>query len=320
MTVCIAVLGAGTMGSGIAELFAAHGFAVALYDPDGTVLHNVRQRLSERGISFAAAEGKPAAYGDTAKHAFGTGSVRLTSELANAVCGAGFVIEAGPEKLETKRELLHAIAPFLADDAIVASNTSTLPLESLAQGQTFANRLLIAHFFNPATVVPLVEVVGLPDTEPGVVERAAALMVSCGKAPVVLKKDCPGFIANRLQAAVLREACHLLSCGVADAEQIDRAMTEGPGLRWALNGPFAIADYGGLDIWEKVTGNLFPLLGGDREAPEVISASVRQNRLGFKSGAGFYEYGDGEARQREASRREQALRQLIRGRKGESES
>ncbi|MEF3306004.1 3-hydroxyacyl-CoA dehydrogenase family protein [Paenibacillus sp. GYB003] len=320
----IAVLGAGTMGGGIAELFAGRGMSVALYDPHESALERAGRRLVGGGrIAIAADDGATPSRDAEAARPGGAerGRLRLTASLAEAARGACFVFEAGPERLETKRELFRDLAPLLGEDAVVASNTSTLSLVGLAERQPFADRLVVAHFFNPAAVVPLVELVGLPVTRPGVLERIAALLADCGKTPVVLKKDCPGFIANRLQAAVLREACHLLRSGVADAEQIDLAMTEGPGLRWALNGPLAIADYGGLDIWESVAGNLFPLLDNGPDAPESIRDMVRQGRLGFKSGAGFYEYGEAAERERIALGRERALRELVRTRdKERSES
>lgn len=308
----IAVLGAGTMGGGMAELFAANGFDVSLYDPSREALDKARGRLAAAAEAHAGVrKGEAEAAGQTASAPVSFGSVLFTSELPEAVKKADFVLEAGPERLELKRELYRGLSPFLDEDAIVASNTSSLPLESLALGQPFSDRLVIAHFFNPAAVVPLVEVVGLPGTRPGAIGRLTALLESCGKAPVVLRKDCPGFIANRLQAAVLREACHLLDNGVADAEQIDRAMTEGPGIRWALNGPFAIADFGGLDIWERVAANLFPQLDNAAEAPASIRERAQAGQLGVKSGGGFYEYGDAAERERLAGERERKLLGLI---------
>lgn len=117
-------------------------------------------------------------------------------------------------------------------------------------------------------------------------------MRSCGKTPVVLKRDIPGFIANRLQAALMREACYLLENEIADAEQIDTVVKEALGLRFAFKGPFEIADLGGLDIWSKVTGHLFPELGVSRSAPDSLLAKVGEGQLGVKSGTGYYRYED----------------------------
>ncbi|GAA3399808.1 3-hydroxyacyl-CoA dehydrogenase family protein [Paenibacillus hodogayensis] len=364
----IAVLGAGTMGGGLAELFVKHGFDVSLYDPDPAALAKVRTRLSAADLNCGERSGPSALLGQsvsgdqaepdeggemnrTSPRSSDTlrttghfaepdgsgdsnsavchaeernvsdpsprhrGTLRTTGHLEAAVRPADFVLEAGPELLPIKRELYAALIPALGADAIVASNTSSLPLRSLADGLPYADRFVIAHFFHPAAIIPLVEIVGLPDTRPGVVGQVAEWLAQCGKSPVVLRKDCPGFIANRLQAAVLREACHLLAEGIADAEQIDRAMTEGPGLRWALNGPFAISDLGGLDIWERVADNLFPQLSAAPDVPQELSGRVREGRVGTKSGAGFYNYGDTEAREQAAAGRERTLRTLIANKK-----
>lgn len=302
----IAVLGAGTMGSGLAQLFARFGIPVMLYDPD-------RQALDKAQEAIARSSRLHIREWPNEREAWErAGSLlRLTDEMKEAVEGADLILEAGPENIAIKREIYKAIAPFLGADALVASNTSSLALETLAQGQLFGDRFVIAHFFNPALLVPLVEIVKLPGTRTDLADRLIEVLVRCGKEPVVLKKDCPGFIANRLQAAVLREACHLLASGVADAEQIDRAMKEGPGLRWALNGPFEIADFGGLDIWEKVTGNLFPTLDNGLTAPEPIRDNVRNGKLGVKSGSGFYDYGDGHSRESVVERRDRNFMHMI---------
>ncbi|MDF2714245.1 MAG: 3-hydroxybutyryl-CoA dehydrogenase [Paenibacillus sp.] len=303
----IAVLGAGTMGSGLAQLFARCGMPIVLYDPDRKALDRAREaigRSAELHIRDWPNEQK--AWERAAD------KIRMTEDLKEAVQGADFVLEAGPENIGIKRDIYKAVAPFLGDDALVASNTSSLALDTLVQGQPFGDRFVIAHFFNPAHLVPLVEIVKRPDTRPDLTDRLIGVLVQCGKAPVILKKDCPGFIANRLQAAVLREACHLLQSGVADAEQIDRAMKEGPGLRWAINGPFEIADFGGLDIWERVTGNLFPSLDNGLTPPEPVRDNVSNGKLGVKTGSGFYEYGDGLGRENVIEHRDRNFMQLIR--------
>lgn len=272
----IAVLGAGTMGLGIARLFAEYGYPVRLFEPSA----QVRERV---GRVPAATEKAGAAAGKTA-------NPDVTDDLMKAVAGADLIVEAAPEQPDVKRELYGKMAPAVKDTAIVASNTSTMPLRMLASGQPFAERMVIAHFFNPPQLVPLVELVSLPETAPGIVESLAELLRRCHKTPVVLRKDVPGFIANRLQAALLREACWLLRNGVADAGQIDAAVKEGIGLRYAFKGPFEIADFGGLDIWEKVAERLFPELDNSGSAPELLPAKVRNGELGLKSGKGFYEY------------------------------
>ncbi|BBH21735.1 3-hydroxybutyryl-CoA dehydrogenase [Paenibacillus baekrokdamisoli] len=290
----IAVLGAGTMGRGIAQVFAQHGIFVVLYDPNANAIKAAKQALGD-------------------KQALGQKewNLQYADNLTDAVKEADLIIETVSENLEIKRELYRLLTPLLKKDAIVVSNTSTYSLETLAQQQSFAKQMIITHFFNPAAIIPLVEIVQLAETEQEITERVIELLLRCGKVPVLLKKDIAGFIANRLQAAVMREACYLMESGVADASQIDTAMKEGPGMRWAINGPFEIADMGGLDVWEKVTGHLFPQLDPNLLSPESISNKVRLGELGVKSGKGFYEYGDASVRDTQSNEREQKLLQIV---------
>ncbi|MEQ4483393.1 3-hydroxyacyl-CoA dehydrogenase family protein [Cohnella silvisoli] len=264
----ITVLGAGTMGLGIAKLFASHGFDVSLYDP------NI-QSLSESSLQAAKAL-----------------SIVVYSDFEKAVATADLIVEAVPEQLNLKHDVFRKLEVLIKPTAIVASNTSTFSLQELVTGLTIADRMIIAHFVNPADVVPVVEIVGLPSTPPRILNETVSLLQHCGKAPVVLNKDIPGFILNRLQAALMREACYLLESGVADAGQIDTVVREGLGLRWAFKGPFEIADLGGLDIWGKVTGHLFPELDNRSQAPQAIVQRTDKGELGVKSGKGFYEYED----------------------------
>ena len=152
----------------------------------------------------------------------------------------------------------------MAPDGLVFSNTSTLPVARLAEGAACPRRMAITHYFNPAELVPLVEVLPHPDMPAVEVERAMALMRAIGKLPVLLRRDVPGFVANRLQAALMREAFHLLEMGVADARDIDTVITDGPGVRWPFVGPLETADLGGLDVWRRVIENLAPVLGRAR--------------------------------------------------------
>ena len=260
----VAILGAGTMGCGIAAFFAEKGISTILYDPYQDALHVCREK-----------QGKAL-------------NLIYTSDLRTAVKDADLVIESAPEDLMIKKQLYSDISKVLKQNAIVASNTSTFPLADLSDGQPFAGRMVIAHFFNPGHIIPLVEIVQLEHTEPGIAETIAAFLRSHGKAPVILKKDIAGFIANRLQAAVLREACYLVEQQIAEPADIDTIMKESIGIRWALNGPFEIADFGGLDIWEKVLKNLMPVLNNSTEVPALISQKVSQQNLGLKSGKGFY--------------------------------
>jgi 3-hydroxybutyryl-CoA dehydrogenase len=279
-----AVLGAGVMGAGIAEVFARAGHEVRVFDPRGDVAAAVADSLAEHGVSASA-------------------------DVEDAVAGASIVIEAATENLEVKLGLLRRVG-VAAPDAIVASNTSTFQPSRLAGALGDPSRLLVAHFFNPATVIPLVEVVPSEHTAPSVVERMLGVLRGAGKQPVLLRRETEGFIANRLQAAIVREAFALWRDGVADPETIDAVVTGGLGPRWAVAGPFRVMDLGGLDVWRALAAELFPVLSTATAPPAELESLVDSGSLGAKSGAGFYEHdADASARFVERVRRSAALAQ-----------
>jgi 3-hydroxybutyryl-CoA dehydrogenase len=254
----IAVLGAGVMGAGIARVLATAGHRVRVFDVDASA--------AARAAESAGAS------------AHGT--------VEEAVEGATIVLEAAPERLELKRELIARVEAANAD-AIIASNTSSIGADALAAGMRDASRLVIAHFFNPADTVPLVEVVPGPATPKATVDRMVALLEEAGKTAVPLAQQVEGFIANRLQAALYREAMHLVELGIATPEQVDATVTAGLGPRWALAGPFEIMDLGGLDVWTSVTDGIFPTLGDASAAPGMLRERAERGDLGAKTGAGF---------------------------------
>lgn len=258
MTEIIAVLGAGIMGAGIARVFGRAGHEMRVFD--------VQPEAAARAAESAGA------------------SARDTVE--EAVAGATIVIEAAPERLELKRALIAQIEAA-NPDAVIASNTSSIAPDALAAGMRDPSRLVIAHFFNPADTVPLVEVVPGPATPQSTVGRMVALLERAGKTAVPLAQQVEGFIANRLQAALYREAMHLVELGIATPEQVDATVTEGLGPRWALAGPFEIMDLGGLDVWTSVTARLFPTLGDASTAPPMLRERAERGDLGAKTGEGF---------------------------------
>jgi 3-hydroxybutyryl-CoA dehydrogenase len=266
----ITVLGMGTMGNGIAHFFAQQKIPVIGYDISEEMINKARNRLIENESLC--------------------NYLSFTSDLKQAVWDADLIIESVPEELDIKKRIYSLMAPYLKPNAVVSSNTSTYPLSVLAFNQSFSDRMLITHFFNPAQIIPLVEIVKVDNTEPMLVEMVSDFFKKCGKKPVILKKECKGFIANRLQAAVLREACFLAETGVSDIQDIDTVMKEGLGPRWAFSGPFEISDFGGLDIWEKVCSNLIPDLCSELSIPRIIKEKVSSGATGLKAGKGFYNY------------------------------
>jgi 3-hydroxyacyl-CoA dehydrogenase len=303
----VAVIGAGVMGHGIALSYALAGLEVRLTDSAEEPLCRGMAAL-DRDLALLVEEAmvRP----DDAVLA--RQRVVPGLDLAGAVRAADLVTECVPELLPLKHELLARLEALAPPDAILASNTSTLPLGEVAARARRPERILLTHFFNPAHLVPLVEVLVHPSAPPGAVAEVLALLRRAGKRPVTLLKESPGFIANRLQVALVREAFALLEAGVASAQDIEAAVTEGPGFRWPFIGPFETADLGGLDTWERVIGNLAPHLSRAEEPPEALRAAVRRGDLGAKTGRGILPPSDRSAADR-IRERDRALIHLLRG-------
>jgi len=224
----VAVLGAGVIGSSWAALLSAAGHAVAIYDPDKAAeptarryVENAWPTLRQLGL---LGQSRP-------------GELRFCADPAEAVRGASFVQESVPERIELKHDLYGRIESALDPEAIVASSASGLQMRELQAGWRNPSRLVLGHPFNPPHLIPLVEVMGNERTGPGVVEAAEAFYQSLGKVTIRVRKEVPGHVANRLQAALWREAIHLVNSGVATVEDMDTAVWAGPGLRWAAMGP-----------------------------------------------------------------------------------
>ncbi|WP_440970039.1 3-hydroxyacyl-CoA dehydrogenase family protein [Peribacillus frigoritolerans] len=281
----IAIIGSGVMGSGIAQSFAVSGYFVTINDIKEELLYHAQNRISEN-LSLLIEEG---ALTDREKQS-ALANITYSVDLEGAVRDADFIIEAIPEVIDLKLNLYQQLEEIIKPDAIVASNTSTFPISQLMEKASFAERMVITHFFNPGHLVPLVEIVQHEETKPEIVKTTMDLMRKIGKSPILLKKEIAGFIANRLQTALMREAFYLLKEGVADAEDIDTAITAGPGFRWAFTGPIEIADFGGLDTWQRVFDNVSPVLDQSKEAPDLIRDLVAEGKLGTKSGEGIFTY------------------------------
>ncbi|MFD6209503.1 MULTISPECIES: 3-hydroxyacyl-CoA dehydrogenase family protein [unclassified Peribacillus] len=289
----IAIIGSGVMGSGIALSFAAGGYFVTINDIKEEFLSHAQDRISEN-LSLLIEEGVL-----TEQEKQGAlANITYSVDLESAVRDADFIIEAIPEVIELKLNLYEQLEKIIKPDAIVASNTSTFPISQLMEKASFAERMVITHFFNPGHLVPLVEIVQHNETKPEIVKTTCDLMRKIGKSPILLKKEIAGFIANRLQTALMREAFYLLKEGVANAEDIDTAITAGPGFRWAFTGPIEIADFGGLDTWQRVFDNVSPVLDQSKEAPVLIRDLVDEGKLGTKSGEGIFTYEESTVSQR----------------------
>ncbi len=219
-------------------------------------------------------------------------SITYTTDLHEAIEGADFIFESIPEDLEKKLDTYEIIENSVSDETIISSNTSTFPLEELTQKAKHPERFVITHFFNPPQLVPIVEIVKGEKTEESVVETTYDLMKEIGKSPVVLKKEISGFIVNRVQVAMLREAFHLMEEGVATAEDIDIAMKGSMGFKWAFCGPMESQDLAGLQTTQAMAGKILEDLSNTREVPSFLKEMVENEQLGIRTNQGFYQYED----------------------------
>ena len=269
-----AVLGAGTIGASWAALFLASGRSVTVYDPDPTAPDAVRAYVDQAWETMGALglteRGDP-------------GRITFAPSARAAVEGAGFVQENVPERLPIKHATFAEIEPAIAPGAIVASSASGLTLGQMQGGWTNPGRFILGHPFNPPHLIPLVEVMGNAQTDPDVVPAAEAFYKDIGKVTIRVNKEVPGHVANRLQAAIWREAIHLVQSGVASVGDVDKAISAGPGLRWAVMGPTTLfslgAGAGGLaafcDHFADTFNGWWDDLGEPRLTPEVSDMLVR---------------------------------------------
>ena len=287
----ISIVGAGLMGHGIAQVFAAHGHAVTLTDAYADTLaaarERIRRNLVELGGDLAALE-----------------RISTQADLPSAVAGADLVVEAVPEDLALKRALLAAIEAAAPADAVIASNTSVIPISAIAEGLRNRGRCLATHWWNPPFLVPLVEIIGTPWTDPAVIERMMALHRSLGQTPVHVKKDVSGSIGNRLQMALWREAFHLVETGVCDAETVDAVVKASFGRRLAVLGPMENADLIGLDLTRSIHATVFPTLDARPTPSPLLDRLLRDGKGGMASGEGLRRWTPEEA---DAARRRLAL-------------
>ncbi|MBP8811610.1 MAG: 3-hydroxyacyl-CoA dehydrogenase family protein [Kofleriaceae bacterium] len=281
----IAVIGAGTMGHGIAHVAALAGHEVRLYD--------VTAAAAEAGRAKVAANlGKGVDLGKLAADARDGALARLTAtgELAEACGEVDLVIEAIPEVLELKQKLFRELERLTPASALLASNTSSLPVAQLAAAVGDGARVIGMHFFNPVHLMKLAEIVRHPGSHPDAIATAVALVTAWGKTPITVK-DSPGFASSRLGIALGMEAIRMVEEGVASADDVDTAMKLGYGHPM---GPLELTDLVGLDVRLGIAEYLADALGTSFEPPELLRRMVADGKLGKKSGQGFYRWVDGK--------------------------
>jgi len=238
-------------------------------------------------------------------------NLTLCHELEGACRPAQVVIEAAPEDLELKQELLARAQAAAEADALLCTNTSALSVTAMSRGLERPERLVGTHFWNPAPVIPCVEIVRGEKTSDQSVDEAWALVAAAGKEPVLVRREVPGFLGNRLQHALQREALYLVEQGIASPEDVDRVVKYGFGLRYALMGPLERADLGGLDVTYAVQQTVLPDLDNRTTPSELLRRRVLAGELGVKSGRGFYEW-TADRKERLQDRRDRALLDIIR--------
>lgn len=279
----VAVVGSGYMGGGIAQTFALAGHQVRLAD--------VSEEASRRAVERLVTEGEAA----EADGLFDPGATEALADnlqgetLEAAVAGAEYITEAVPEALPLKLDVLAQIAGAAGEDAVIASNTSAIPIRELSEAVAAPERFLGAHWMNPSYFVPGVEVVPGPVTDPTVVDGVVRLLEGVGKVPTIVS-DSPGFVANRLQFALYEECCRMVEEGVADPAQIDEVVQNSFGFRLPFFGPFAISDIAGLDVYAGSIRTMERDFGERFAVPDVLLGHVAEGRLGLKTGEGFYFY------------------------------
>lgn len=288
----VAIIGAGVMGRRLAHHFLRAGKNVALIDPSPAVLVEATDFLNDQTA--------------------GTGHLTTAASAPDLPAkwrNCPFVIEAAPEKLDLKRSILAGLEASFGQDTLIASNTSGLTTADIGANMRYPERLAIAHFFNPADVIPAVEVIGSATMPTAHVERLAGMLRETGKMPVVLRHEVPGFIANRIQHAMMRECFHLLETGVADAEAIDTVVRYSIGVRLALFGPFLQRDLNGLDTHQNIAAYLYPQLSAAQVPPSILQELTQDGALGRKAGRGFYAWD--QAREAQVRAREHALTDIV---------
>lgn len=284
----VAVVGSGVMGPGIAQVFLMGGHRVALTDIKEEALtagareiKNSLELMVSKGISDLDV---PALLEN----------LETTTDLAAAVKDAGLVVEAVPEVIEIKKKVYDELDRYCRPDAVVVSNTSAFPLPDIFP-QFRPGNFFVAHFMNPPQIIPLVEIVKNDRTNPDKVAWLKGELEKCGKKPIVINQFIKGFLINRMQAAMAREALYLYEKGIVSLEDLDTATTACIGFKSAWQGTFETMDYIGLDTCAFAYNVIFPDLCSDTTVPGTIMQKVKEGKLGLKTGEGFFTYADGAA-------------------------
>jgi 3-hydroxybutyryl-CoA dehydrogenase/5-formyl-3-hydroxy-2-methylpyridine 4-carboxylate dehydrogenase len=277
-----AVIGLGTMGPGIAARLTRGGIGVRVHDTSPAAMERAPAQIAlASGVLDRLGVATPAA---------GAGAVTYCGDLADTVRSATLVIENVPEKVEIKAEVYRALDGLVAADTIVASDTSGIPITKLQDYMSHPERVVGMHWSNPPHIIPMIEVIAGRRTSQATVQFIVDTIRGLDLLPVVVKKDVPGFVENRVLYALLREAVALVENGVIDPEDLDTCVSWGIGYKLGVVGPMALLDMAGLDIYESVSSFLNADLATRGDVAPFVSERTRAGRLGIKSGGGVYDY------------------------------
>jgi len=281
----VAVVGAGTMGPGIAAVTASHGFKVRLYDIKPEILERA-QNTVDTVYEILLASG----FLTQDQVAQGNEGLKFTLDLEETLEGVDFVIETIPEDLEIKQSFFRQAEQMVSEKTILASNTSGIPITKLAEACRHPGRVIGMHWSNPPHIIPVIEVIRGAKTEDATVAATRELTERVQMIPVDVLRDVPGFVENRILYAIMREALHLLDQEVASAEDIDAIVKWGIGYKLSVIGPLELLDMAGLDIYHSVASYLNADLNASSEVSAMVRDKVAKGELGIKTGKGLFEY------------------------------
>ena len=281
----VAVVGAGTMGPGIAAVTASHGLKARLYDIKPEILEQARNTVDT-------------VYGTLLASGFltqdqvtqGNEGLEFKPDLKETLEGVDFVIETIPEDLDIKQSFLREVEQIVPEKTVLASNTSGIPITKLAEACRHPGRVIGMHWSNPPHIIPVIEVIRGAKTEDATVKATRELIERLDMIPVDVLRDVPGFVENRILYAIMREALHLLDQEVASAEDIDAIVKWGIGYKLSVIGPLELLDVAGLDIYHSVASYLNADLNASSEVSAMVSEKVAKGELGIKSGKGLFDY------------------------------
>lgn len=282
----ITIIGAGLMGHGIAQIFAVHGHKVLLFDVNEGLLNSAKDRIlanlnnmRQRGVEFGPLEEI-------------VENIYPTADMGTACEGSAFVFEAVFEDLELKQQIFADLDSQCPANTILCSNTSVISITEIAEKAVHRERIVGTHFWNPPYLIPLVEVVRADESADWCTTATYDLLARVGKHPVHVHKDVPGFVGNRLQHALWREAYAIIDEGICDPATVDEVIRNGFGLRLPILGPVETADMIGLDLTLAIHSYIFKYINADPTPSTTLQAKVEAGDLGFKTGRGFLEWSE----------------------------